>query len=74
MVMQLINPIDAFLLASEAIELNQSAAKVAYIVAAVMFVLSLAGLSHQTSARRGNLLGIFGMVLAIAATIFGTMI
>lgn len=72
--MQLINPIDAFLLASEAIELNQSAAKVAYIVAAVMFVLSLAGLSHQTSARRGNLLGIFGMVLAIAATIFGTMI
>ncbi len=72
--MQLINPIDAFLLASEAIELNQSVAKVAYIVAAVMFVLSLAGLSHQTSARRGNLLGIFGMVLAIAATIFGMMI
>lgn len=72
--MQLINPIDAFLLASEAIELNQSVAKVAYIVAAVMFVLSLAGLSHQTSARRGNSLGIFGMVLAIAATIFGMMI
>ncbi|MDG2223604.1 MAG: NAD(P)(+) transhydrogenase (Re/Si-specific) subunit beta [Rubripirellula sp.] len=71
--MQLINSTDAFLLASEAIELNQSVAKVAYIVAAVMFVLSLAGLSHQTSARRGNLLGIFGMVLAIAATIFGMM-
>ena len=59
---------------NQAIELNESGAKVAYIVAAVLFVLSLAGLSHQTTARRGNLLGIGGMLLAIAATIFGMMI
>lgn len=53
---------------------NQSLATVAYIVAAVMFVFSLAGLSHQSSARRGNLLGIFGMLLAVGATIFGLMV
>ncbi|MEM1070013.1 MAG: NAD(P)(+) transhydrogenase (Re/Si-specific) subunit beta [Planctomycetota bacterium] len=68
------NASDVLLLASETIELNQSAAKVAYIVAAVLFVLSLAGLSHQSSAQRGNLLGIGGMLLAVAATIFGMMI
>ena len=48
-------------------------ATVAYIVAAVLFVLSLAGLSNQTTSRRGNLLGIIGMLLAIGATIFGVM-
>ncbi|MEN0130482.1 MAG: Re/Si-specific NAD(P)(+) transhydrogenase subunit beta [Brevundimonas sp.] len=40
-----------------------------YILAAVLFVLSLAGLSRQESARRGNALGMVGMVLALAATI-----
>ncbi len=74
MVLPLMNPAATFLLASDVIELNQSVAKVAYIVAAVLFVLSLAGLSHQTTARRGNLLGIIGMLLAVAATIFGMMI
>lgn len=59
--------------ASESLPLNQSLASVAYLVAAVLFILSLAGLSHQTSARRGNLLGIIGMVLAVSATIFGVM-
>lgn len=61
------------LLAEAEIPLDQSMATVAYIVAAVLFVLSLAGLSNQTTARRGNLLGIGGMVLAIGATIFGVM-
>ena len=56
------------LLASETLELNQSMATVAYIVAGVLFIFSLAGLSHQTSARRGNVLGIIGMLLAIGAT------
>ena len=49
-------------------------ATVAYIAAAVLFILSLAGLSRQTTARRGNMLGIAGMVLAILATMFGVMV
>jgi hypothetical protein len=41
---------------------------VAYLVAGVLFILSLSGLSAQDSARRGNLFGIIGMVLAVAVT------
>ena len=56
------------------IALDQSMATVAYIVAAVLFIFSLAGLSHQTTARRGNMMGIVGMLLAIGATVFGVMV
>jgi len=41
----------------------------AYILAAVLFIFSLGGLSNQETARRGNLYGIVGMAIAIAATI-----
>jgi len=44
-------------------------AQAIYVVAAVLFVLSLAGLSKQETARRGNILGMVGMVLALLATI-----
>ena len=44
-------------------------AQAIYVVAAVLFVLSLAGLSKQETARRGNMLGMVGMVLALLATI-----
>ena len=40
-----------------------------YIVAGVLFILSLAGLSKQTTARAGNIAGMVGMVLALGATI-----
>jgi NAD(P) transhydrogenase subunit beta len=43
--------------------------KGAYIVAGVLFILSLAGLSKQTTARMGNIAGMVGMVLALLATI-----
>ncbi len=40
-----------------------------YIVAGVLFILSLAGLSNQTTARTGNVAGMIGMGLALIATI-----
>ena len=46
-------------------------ATVAYIGAAILFILSLGGLSNQTTALRGNLYGIVGMTLAVLATVFG---
>ena len=41
----------------------------AYLAAALLFILALAGLSKQATARRGNLLGVAGMALALAATV-----
>ena len=47
----------------------ESVVQAVYLVAAVLFVLSLAGLSKQETARRGVLLGMIGMGLALAATV-----
>jgi H+-translocating NAD(P) transhydrogenase subunit beta len=44
-------------------------AAAAYIVAALLFILSLAGLSRHESAKAGNGYGIAGMAIALAATI-----
>ena len=44
---------------------------VSYIGAAILFILSLGGLSQQETARRGNIYGVTGMVIAIVATIYG---
>ena len=46
-----------------------SAAQAAYLVAALLFILSLAGLSKHTTARRGVAAGITGMAIALVATI-----
>jgi NAD(P) transhydrogenase subunit beta len=40
-----------------------------YVAASILFILSLGGLSNQETARRGNIYGIVGMAIAIAATI-----
>ncbi|MGF1479432.1 MAG: NAD(P)(+) transhydrogenase (Re/Si-specific) subunit beta [Cyanophyceae cyanobacterium] len=41
---------------------------VAYIAASILFILSIGGLSHQETSRRGNLYGIIGMLVAFGAT------
>ncbi|WP_380178158.1 Re/Si-specific NAD(P)(+) transhydrogenase subunit beta [Kalamiella sp. sgz302252] len=43
----------------------------AYIVAAILFIFSLAGLSKHETSKQGNLFGISGMAIALLATIFG---
>ncbi|PQJ97151.1 NAD(P)(+) transhydrogenase (Re/Si-specific) subunit beta [Chromatium okenii] len=43
----------------------------AYLIAAVLFILGLKGLTHPSTARRGNVYAMFGMLLAIAATLLG---
>jgi NAD/NADP transhydrogenase beta subunit len=48
---------------------SNALAVAAYLVAGVLFVLSLRGLSSQETARRGNVYGILGMVIAIGATL-----
>lgn len=48
--------------------MSTSIPTVSYILASALFILSLGGLSRQETARRGNLLGILGMVIALVAT------
>jgi len=42
----------------------------AYLVAGVLFILALRGLSSPETSRRGNLLGMIGMAIAIVTTLF----
>ena len=49
--------------------MSQSLVTMSYIVASSLFILSLSGLSHQETARRGNYYGMAGMAIAIFATI-----
>jgi NAD(P) transhydrogenase subunit beta len=48
---------------------SQLLSNAAYLVAGVLFILALRGLSSQETARRGNTYGIVGMAIAIAATL-----
>ncbi|MCP4090364.1 MAG: NAD(P)(+) transhydrogenase (Re/Si-specific) subunit beta, partial [Gammaproteobacteria bacterium] len=41
----------------------------AYLMAAILFILALAGLSKQESAQTGNTYGMIGMAIALVATI-----
>jgi len=51
--------------------MSLSLATVAYLGAAILFILSLGGLSNPETSRRGNLFGMVGMALAVLATVFG---
>ncbi len=48
--------------------MSQSLVTMSYIVATILFILSLSGLSNQETARRGNYFGMLGMAIAIIAT------
>lgn len=47
---------------------------VSYLLSAVLFILSIRSLAAPDTARKGNLLGIFGMVLAIGATLSSSLV
>jgi NAD(P) transhydrogenase subunit beta len=51
--------------------MSANLATVAYVAAAILFILSLGGLSNPETSRRGNLFGIIGMAIAVLATVFG---
>ncbi|MEX0915585.1 MAG: NAD(P)(+) transhydrogenase (Re/Si-specific) subunit beta, partial [Wenzhouxiangellaceae bacterium] len=50
-------------------QINEGLIGAAYVVAAVLFILALGGLSNQEKAKRAIWYGIVGMALAVAATI-----
>ncbi len=49
--------------------MSPSLTALAYLVAAVLFILALRGLSHPSTSRTGNRFGIAGMAVAIVATL-----
>lgn len=51
--------------------MSEGLVTVSYIGATILFILTLGGLSHQETARKGNLYGMIGMAIAILATVFG---
>ncbi|NIR29092.1 MAG: NAD(P)(+) transhydrogenase (Re/Si-specific) subunit beta [Gammaproteobacteria bacterium] len=50
--------------------MSANLAALAYLIAGIFFILALRGLSSPELARRGNLFGIVGMVLAVVTTLF----
>ena len=52
-----------------AADVPQGYIQLAYLAAAVLFILGLKGLTHPRTAVRGNLLGATGMLVAIVATL-----
>lgn len=54
--------------------MNEGIITASYILASILFILSLGGLSNQEKAPRGNFYGIIGMLLAIGATLFSASI
>jgi len=52
-------------------EISANTQAIAYLVSAVLFILGLKGLTHPSTARRGNYYAMAGMVIAIVATLLG---
>src|ERR1700753_1657707 len=51
------------------LKMNANLSALLYLIAGVLFILSLRGLSSPASSRRGNLLGMIGMVIAVGTTL-----
>jgi NAD(P) transhydrogenase subunit beta len=49
--------------------MSANLAALAYLVAGVLFILALRGLSHPDTSRQGNLFGMIGMAIAVATTL-----
>ncbi|PAC36657.1 Re/Si-specific NAD(P)(+) transhydrogenase subunit beta [Caldifermentibacillus hisashii] len=49
--------------------MSQGLVTAAYLIAGILFIMSLAGLSKQETAKRGNYFGILGMAIALVTTI-----
>src|SRR3954465_10453318 len=49
--------------------MNANVSALLYLVAGVLFILSLRGLSSPASSRQGNFLGMVGMAIAVATTL-----
>jgi proton-translocating NAD(P)+ transhydrogenase subunit beta len=49
--------------------MSANLAALAYLIAGVLFILALRGLSHPDTSRRGNLFGMIGMLIAVATTL-----
>ncbi len=54
--------------------MSQGLVIMSYVVACILFILSLSGLSNQETARRGNYYGMIGMAIAIIATVFSASV
>jgi NAD(P) transhydrogenase subunit beta len=52
---------------------NTGIIAMSYVVATILFIMALGGLSNQETARRGNWYGIIGMVIALVATVMGVV-
>ncbi|WP_457670298.1 NAD(P)(+) transhydrogenase (Re/Si-specific) subunit beta [Thiolapillus sp.] len=53
-------------------EISANTQALAYLVSAILFIFALKGLTHPSSARRGNYYGMAGMALAVGATLMGS--
>jgi NAD(P) transhydrogenase subunit beta len=50
--------------------MSASIANLLYLIAGVLFILALRGLSHPTTSRQGNRFGMIGMAIAVVTTLF----
>ena len=49
--------------------MNDNLAALLYLVAGVLFILALRGLSNPETSRRGNMFGMIGMAIAVLTTL-----